>query len=68
MRIIATFILSLAFIFCNYNQFNQSFIDVAKSQSSAIVSIISEKIQKDNNMFFFNPFFEEFGDQFQQER
>ena len=68
MRIIATFILSLAFIFCNYNQFNQSFIDVAKSQSFAIVSIISEKIQKDNNMFFFNPFFEEFGDQFQQER
>ncbi|SVC73231.1 uncharacterized protein METZ01_LOCUS326085, partial [marine metagenome] len=68
MRIIATFILSLAFIFCNYNQFNQSFIDVAKSQSSAIVSIISEKIQKDNNMFFFNPFFEEFGDEFQQER
>ena len=68
MRIIATFILSLAFIFCNYNQFNQSFIDVAKMQSSAIVSIISEKIQKDNNMFFFNPFFEEFGDQFQQER
>ena len=68
MRIIATFILSLSFIFSNYNQFNQSFIDVAKKQSPAIVSIISEKIQKDNNMFFFNPFFEDFGDQFQQER
>ena len=68
MRIIATFILSLSFIFSNYNQFNQSFIDVAKKQSPAIVSIISEKTQKDNNMFFFNPFFEDFGDQFQQER
>ena len=69
MRIIFGLILYLNLIFCSYNLFNQSFIDVAKSQSSTIVSILSEKIQKEkNNMFFFNPFFEDFGDQFEQER
>ena len=69
MRIILGFILYLNLIFCNYNQFNQSFIDVSKNQSPTIVSILSEKIQKEkNNMFFFNPFFEDFGDQFEQER
>ena len=69
MRIIFGLILYLNLIFCSYNQFNQSFIDVAKNQSSTIVSILSEKIQKEkNNMFFFNPFFEDFGDQFEQER
>ena len=69
MRIIIYLILSNTLIFCNYNQFNQSFIDVAKHQSSSIVSIISEKIQKENNnMFFFNPFFEDFDNQFDQER
>ena len=69
MRIILSLILFINFIFCNYNQFNQAFIDVAKNQSSSIVSIISEKTQKQNNMFFFNPFFDDFGDQFdQQER
>ena len=69
MRIILSLILFINFIYCNYNQFNQAFIDVAKNQSSSIVSIISEKTQKQNNMFFFNPFFDDFGDQFdQQER
>ena len=69
MRIILSLILFINFILCNYNQFNQAFIDVAKNQSSSIVSIISEKTQKQNNMFFFNPFFDDFGDQFdQQER
>ncbi len=67
MRIILSLILFINFIFCNYNQFNQAFIDVAKNQSSSIVSIISEKTQKQNNMFFFNPFFDEFGDQFDQQ-
>ena len=67
MRIILSLILFINFIFCNYNQFNQAFIDVAKNQSSSIVSIISEKTQKQNNMFFFNPFFDDFGDQFDQQ-
>tara|TARA_B100001778_G_C18585968_1_gene629842 strand:+ start:549 stop:1889 length:1341 start_codon:yes stop_codon:yes gene_type:complete len=67
MRIILSLILFINFIFCSYNQFNQAFIDVAKNQSSSIVSIISEKTQKQNNMFFFNPFFDDFGDQFEQE-
>ena len=59
MRIILSLILFINFIFCNYNQFNQAFIDVAKNQSSSIVSIISEKTQKQNNMFFFNNFIQD---------
>ena len=70
MNNIIVFLVSISFIFSNYNQFNQAFIDVSKEQSPAIVSIISEKIEKVNNMFFFNPF-EDFGfeqDPYQQER
>ncbi len=68
MRLIIISIMFATTIFANYNQFNQPFIDVAKKQSSTIVSIVSEKIEKINNNFFFNPFFKEFEDQFQQER
>jgi serine protease Do len=70
MNSIIVLLVSISFIFSNYNQFNQAFIDVSKEQSPAIVSIISEKIEKVNNMFFFNPF-EDFGfeqDPYQQER
>ena len=61
MNIFIAFILSISVIFSNYNQFNQAFIDVSKQQSPSIVSIISEKTEKINDMFFFNPFFEDFG-------
>ena len=39
---------------------NQAFIDVSKEQSPSIVSIVSEKTEKIQDMFFFNPF-EDFG-------
>ncbi len=61
MNIFIAFILSISFIFSNYNQFNQAFIDVSKEQSPSIVSIVSEKTEKVKDMFFFNPFFEDFG-------
>ena len=54
MKKIITLLMSLSFIFSNYNQFNQAFIDVSKNQSPTIVSIVSEKTDKMNNMFFFN--------------
>tara|TARA_B100000941_G_C28508028_1_gene558699 strand:- start:1615 stop:2967 length:1353 start_codon:yes stop_codon:yes gene_type:complete len=60
MNKIITLLISLSFIFSNYNQFNQAFIDVSKNQSPTIVSIVSEKTEKMNNMFFFNPF-DDFG-------
>jgi len=60
MNLILSIIISLSFLLSNYNQFNQAFIDVSKNQSPAIVSIVSEKMEKVNNMFFFNPF-EDFG-------
>ena len=60
MNTLILFFVSISFIFSNYNQFNQAFIDVSKEQSPAIVSIISEKTEKINDMFFFNPF-ENFG-------
>jgi len=61
MNIFIVFLLSISFIFSNYNQFNQAFIDVSKQQSPSIVSIVSEKTEKIKDMFFFNPFFEDFG-------
>ena len=64
MNTIIFFLVSISFIFSNYNQFNQAFIDVSKKQSPTIVSILSEKTENVNNMFFFNPF-EDFG--FEQE-
>ena len=61
MNIFVVFFLSLSVAFSNYNQFNQAFIDVSKQQSASIVSIVSEKTEKIKDMFFFNPFFEDFG-------
>ena len=54
MNSIIVFLVSISFIFSNYNQFNQAFIDVSKEQSPTIVSIISEKIEKvnNNNIFY----------------
>ena len=46
MNTLILFFVSISFIFSNYNQFNQAFIDVSKEQSPAIVSIISEKTEK----------------------
>ena len=70
MKILFTVLLLVSSIFSNYNDFNQAFINVAKNQSETIVSIISTKTEKMNNMFFFNPFDDfDFGqDPFQQER
>ena len=61
MNIFIIFFLSVSFALSNYNQFNQAFIDVSKEQSNSIVSIVSEKTEKIKDMFFFNPFFEDFG-------
>ena len=70
MNIIISLFITFSLALCNYNQFNQSFIDVSKNQSPSIVSIISEKTEKVGNMFFFNPF-EDFGfdgNPYEQER
>ena len=70
MKILLALLLLTSSIFSNYNDFNQAFINVAQNQSETIVSIISTKTEKMNNMFFFNPFDDfDFGqDPFQQER
>ncbi len=70
MNALLILLLSLSSVFCNYNDLNQAFINVAKNQSETIVSIISTKTEKINNMFFFNPFEDfDFGqDPYQQER
>ena len=70
MRILLILLFSLSHVFSNYNDFNQAFINVSKEQSPTIVSIISTKTEKVNNMFFFNPFDDfNFGqDPYQQER
>lgn len=70
MRILFILLFSLSNLFSNYNDFNQAFINVSKEQSPTIVSIISTKTEKVNNMFFFNPFDDfNFGqDPYQQER
>ncbi|MBI45220.1 MAG: protease [Candidatus Marinimicrobia bacterium] len=61
MNIFIALFLSISISFSNYNQFNQAFIDVSKEQSSSIVSIVSEKTEQIQDMFFFNPFFDDFG-------
>ena len=70
MKALLIFLLSLSSVFCNYYDLNQAFINVAKNQSETIVSIVSTKTEKVNNMFFFNPFEDfDFGqDPYQQER
>ena len=68
MNSIIVFLVSISFLFSNYNQFNQAFIDVSRDQSPSIVSIISEKTEKINNMFFFNPFDNFEQNPYQQER
>ena len=46
--------------------FNKLFIEVAQSGSPCVVSIVSEKTDKNPNMFFFGPF--DFEEPYQQER
>ena len=67
MRKLFTFLL-FTFLFSNptKNDFNKLFIEVAQSGSPCVVSIVSEKIDKNPNMFFFGPF--DFEDPYQQER
>ena len=67
MRKLFTFLL-FTFLFSNpsKNDFNKLFIEVAQSGSPCVVSIVSEKTNKNPNMFFFGPF--DFEDPYQQER
>ena len=67
MRKLFTFLL-FTFLFSNTskNDFNKLFIEVAQSGSPCVVSIVSEKTDKNPNMFFFGPF--DFEDPYQQER
>ena len=67
MRKLFTFLL-FTFLFSNpsKNDFNKLFIEVAQSGSPCVVSIVSEKTDKNPNMFFFGPF--DFEDPYQQER
>ena len=68
MRKLFTFLL-FTFLFSNpsKNDFNKLFIEVAQSGSPCVVSIVSEKTDKNPNMFFYGgPF--DFEDPYQQER
>ena len=65
-------LLTLSFTAPTKNDFNELFVNVAEQGSPAVVSIISEKIEKIDNFFFFSPFdpfFDPFGENpHQQER
>ena len=67
MRILLlSIIFTLIYANPDKNDFNEFFINVAEIGSPSVVSIVSEKIQKNPNMFFFGPF--DFEDPYQQER
>ncbi len=67
MRKLFTFLLfTVLFSNPSKNDFNKLFIEVAQSGSPCVVSIVSEKTDKNPNMFFFGPF--DFEDPYQQER
>ena len=67
MRKLFTFLLFTSlFSVPTKNDFNKLFIEVAQSGSPCVVSVVSEKIDKNPNMFFFGPF--DFEDPYQQER
>jgi serine protease Do len=65
-KIFTLFIFTFLFSTPTKNDFNKLFIEVAQSGSPCVVSIVSEKIDKNPNMFFFGPF--DFEDPYQQER
>ena len=58
MKRIYTIILLITFSFSvpTKNDFNELFINVAEIGSHSVVSIVSEKIEKIDNLFFFSPF------------
>ena len=51
-------LLSLTFVLAipSKNDFNELFIEASQKGSPTVVSIISEKIEKYTNPFFFDPF------------
>ena len=57
---------TLVFSISNKDDFNELFINVSKDGTPCVVSIVSEKIEKNSNMFFFGPF--DFNEPYQQER
>ena len=65
-KIFAIIIFTILYSYPNTNDFNEHFIKVAKTGSPCVVSIVSEKVQKQSNMFFFGPF--DFEEPYQQER
>ena len=65
-KLLAILTFTILYTAPNKNDFNELFINVAENGSPCIVSIISEKIEKNSNMFFFNPF--GFEEPFQEER
>ena len=65
-KIFVLIILTFLYAIPTKSDFNELFINVAQSGSHCVVSIVSEKVQKNNNMFFFGPF--DFEDPYQQER
>ena len=65
-KIFAIIIFAIIYSYPNTNNFNEYFIEVADKGSPCVVSIVSEKIEKQSNMFFFGPF--DFEEPYQQER
>ena len=75
MRIIKIFIIFVAYTQCasSNNDFNKSFIKVSREVNPAVVSIVSETVERTRHQdFFFPPGFEHFFPEFrnfpQQER
>jgi len=58
------FVISIIFNFPSKNDFNQKFIEVAKSGNPTVVSIISETIQENNSFYGFGGIPKEFEDMF----
>ena len=52
-KLLAILTFTILYTAPNKNDFNELFINVAENGSPCIVSIISEKIEKNSNMFFF---------------
>jgi len=65
-NLLISIIFTLIYATPDKNDFNDFFINVAENGSPSVVSIVSEKVQKNPNMFFFGPF--DFEDPYQQER
>ena len=72
IRILTLVLITFSFGIPTKDSFNELFVNVASKGSPAVVSIISEKTEKINDLFFFSPFdpfFDPFGgNPHQQER